>query len=189
MDWYSYDNSATTPSLKRMAAMYDAGRVKRLHGRATVAEHPISSHVYGTLVLAVELSALNDVRLEKVMLALLYHDAAELVTGDVPAPVKRENPLLAQTLQQLEQRWERKMGLRLPDDLTQLEKQLVKACDTLDLAFNVLHERTMGNRSTWVGRVFQNCMSYLEAQKDVSGVADVKRYLMLAFMYNKESES
>lgn len=161
----------------RINELYEAGRVKRLHCKATVAEHTIAQHVYGSLVLAVELCALNPgCRLDRVMLALLYHDGAELRTGDVPAPVKRENPVLAQAFQELEQAWERKMQLPIPE-LTEFEQAVVKACDTLDLAFNVLHERMMGNTNEWVRRVFLNCQRYLEEQIHVVGVRELREHL------------
>lgn len=163
--------------LTRTVVLYEAGRVKRLHAKSTVAEHTVAAHVYGSLVIAVELAALNSVRLDRVMLTLLYHDAAEVATGDIPAPVKRENPELAQWLRELEQAWESRVGLTPPGDLTELECALVKACDTLDLAFNVLYEKMMGNSSPWVHLVFTNCLRYLEEQSHVQGVADFKSHL------------
>lgn len=164
-------------NLERIAALYEAGRVKRLHTRATIAEHTVAAHVYGALVLAVELAALNDVRLDKVLLALLYHDAAEVATGDIPAPTRKASPVLAQALQKLERAWEQKMNLPLPSDLTPLEQALVRACDTLDLAFNVLYERMLGNTHPWTYDVFHNCFAYLEDQSHICGVQELKRFL------------
>lgn len=159
---------------ERVVALYDAGRVKRLHTVPTLVECTVGQHVYGSLVLAVELAILNpDARLEAVMRALLYHDAAELHTGDVPAPTKRANRTLAMELETMELDWNYDMRLPMPADLTVLEVLMVKACDVLDLAYTAIHESIMGNAHPRLQTVYYNCVTYL-SEKEMAQVEGIR---------------
>jgi len=154
---------------EKVSTLYRSGRVKRLHKVQTVNEHSIAQHVYGSLIIGVELCEGSRVPVskEKVMTSLLYHDAAEVDTGDVPAPVKRRSQAISDALMLMEQEFD--LEHRIFVELTDAEQKIVKASDALDLAFNCLHEREMGNRTRQIEEVFNTALEYA-LETNVHGV-------------------
>jgi len=167
-------------TLERIEMLYAAGRVKRLHTVPTLLEHTVGHHVYGSLILAMELVKLENgvgvsgsnapldekyvLREWAIIYHLLYHDAPEVYTGDIPAPVKVRSPALVGVLEHMEESFYRHLFIALPL-LTTREIAMVKACDTIDLAMNMLQEARMGNhiRDPYTGAlIFDNCMEYLK---------------------------
>jgi hypothetical protein len=63
----------------------------------------------------------------------LYHDIGELVTGDVPSPVKWANKTLSAQLNAMEEEYLEQMGLVIPEDLEDHERLLVEMIDVLEL--------------------------------------------------------
>jgi 5'-deoxynucleotidase YfbR-like HD superfamily hydrolase len=164
------------PPMDRIALLYRAGEVKRLHTVYTQHVHTIAEHVYGSQVLALELCRLNkfsEASTGRVLHTLLIHDAAEVWTGDWPAPIKREKPELKDLDNLFEALFFAKQGIDQPK-LNEEEEAIVKACDTLDLAMVCMREKLMGNRSNALAEVFSNCMEYIEAQSWVLGVTFLK---------------
>jgi 5'-deoxynucleotidase YfbR-like HD superfamily hydrolase len=149
----------------RLRTLRESGEVVRTHTFLTHRNQTIAEHVYGSLIIAMELCASvlapRDEQ-ARVAFTLLYHDAPERDTGDVPAPVKRDNPDIKAALDALEQRFYDRLNIGLPD-LTERAQAIVHASDTLDLAFTCLREKQMGNRTPRLTEVFQNCMTYLVA--------------------------
>lgn len=166
------------PVISRIADLYAAGDVKRLHTVPTLRHHSIGEHVYGTIVIASELTHLNRQRAAKaamtlnyehIIKSLLYHDAPELETGDVPAPVKRADKYLAEVYDKLDTAFFDKVGIVLPL-LNEAERDIVKAADVLDLGFRVVQERLLGNRGYALGRVHANVQNYCHEHGHVIGV-------------------
>ncbi len=92
----------------------------------------------------------------KVTLVALYHDASEILTGDMPTPIKYANPLLRDTYRQVETAAEEKLLSMLPSEMQstyqpilQCEdekiEQLVKAADKLSAYIQCLEEIKAGN--------------------------------------------
>jgi 5'-deoxynucleotidase YfbR-like HD superfamily hydrolase len=165
--------------MDRVAILYRAGEVKRLHTVYTQHTHTIAEHVYGSQVLALELCRLNNLdeaSQGRVLQMLLLHDAPEVWTGDWPAPIKRTSPALKGLGEHLEREFYNKNDIYLPN-LNPTEEAIVKACDTLDLAMTCMRERLMGNRSSALAAVFNNCMSYITAQSWVHGVTALAKQI------------
>ncbi len=108
----------------------------------------ISQTIFGT-----------DVRPETVAVAALYHDASEILTGDMPTPVKYKTEPLRRAYKALEgdaaPRWPRLLpdavragmdGYLTGDVLTQKERQLLKAADRLSALIKCIEEENAGNR-------------------------------------------
>ncbi|MBQ2698946.1 MAG: 5'-deoxynucleotidase [Firmicutes bacterium] len=96
----------------------------------------------------------NDVGLA-VQLALM-HDAPEVLTGDLPTPVKYFNPRIHSAYQEIEQVAEEKLLSYLPDELAEAyrpllqpadspELRLVKAADKISAHLKCLGESYAGN--------------------------------------------
>jgi hypothetical protein len=117
----------------------DAGAVKRYHTVRTVRQQDLSAHTHGVLMLIKQVYPECSRHL---LIAAMHHDLPELITGDVPAPVKRSSPGLAVVLEELE-----KGAAPLYQDmgLTPFEECVLKWCDTFELVLYCMEEVLMGN--------------------------------------------
>lgn len=68
----------------------------------------------------------------KAALVGLYHDASEIITGDMPTPVKYYNKELKEAYKQVEAIADDKLLEKLPDDLRPAFEQVFKAEDNED---------------------------------------------------------
>lgn len=94
-----------------------------------------------------------------VAVAALYHDCSEVITGDLPSPVKYHSTAIRQAYHSIERSAERELVQLLPeelrDDFAALvieeqvpdeHRQLVKAADTLSAYLKCQAEVKAGNR-------------------------------------------
>lgn len=88
--------------------------------------------------------------------AALYHDASEILTGDMPTPIKYDNPAIQQAYKQVESVAEEKLLSMLPDDLREEFRPaitipdeniraVVKAADKLSAYLKCVEEVKGGN--------------------------------------------
>ena len=88
--------------------------------------------------------------------AALYHDASEILTGDMPTPIKYDNPAIRSAYQDVEAVAERKLLQMLPPELqgvyepilTEADpeiRQVVKAADKLSAYIKCVEELKAGN--------------------------------------------
>ena len=142
--------------------------------RNTFSEN-LTEHSYMTAVLAHALALIRRdiLKLEgpepdRCAVAALYHDASEILTGDLPTPVKYYNPDIKQAYKQVEKIACNRLLSMLPEQLRQsyapmiLEEdeavtQMVKAADKLSAYLKCLEEQKAGNtefesaaNQTWV---------------------------------------
>lgn len=124
----------------------------------------LSQHSYEVSVLAHALAVLGNRRLGKqydvaqAALLGLYHDVPEIITGDMPTPVKYFNREMRSAFATVEQHASGQLLAMLPDDLQadyapllQTEEAsdltvLVKAADKLSAYIKCIEERKAGNR-------------------------------------------
>jgi 5'-deoxynucleotidase YfbR-like HD superfamily hydrolase len=156
-----------------------AGLVTRLHTVPTVGPHTLARHVYGAQVMALALLA-RCPRADRgrVLEALLLHDAPEVDTGDIPAPLKRAHPLVQAAMNNLEREWYADHDIKLPV-LSDLEQRIVKACDILDLGWACVEEVRLGNATRQMRLVFANVCEYLQEYIDVPGVVDLRETMCI----------
>jgi len=93
----------------------------------------------------------------RVVMLALYHDASEVMTGDLPTPVKYHNSQLKGAFKELESLASKSLLDQLPEefqdsyrelclgDENSLEGQLVKAADKISAWLKCIEERRMGN--------------------------------------------
>ena len=90
--------------------------------RNTQAEN-IQEHSHMVAVLAHALAVIQNryyggqVDPGAVAVAALYHDASEILTGDMPTPIKYDNPDIQTAYKEIEAVAERKLLSMLPGDL------------------------------------------------------------------------
>lgn len=113
----------------------------------------------------------GNVNADRVATLAMYHDASEVITGDLPTPVKYSNPTIKEAYKAIEENAISNLLSFLPEDLVDdyqaiLEPKdedaeamkLVKAADTLCAYIKCLEERALGNNE------FNRAKSTLEAK-------------------------
>ena len=100
----------------------------------------------------------GEIRPERVAAAALYHDAPEILTGDLPTPVKYQTEAMRAACKALERAGAETMARLLPgplqaemagwlrgEALTGAEKTLLKAADRLSALIKCLEEGAAGS--------------------------------------------
>ncbi len=131
--------------------------------RNTFSEN-IQEHSYQVAVLAHALALIRRDILclpgpdpDKCAVAAMYHDVSEILTGDLPTPIKYYNPEIRQAYKQVEQVAGNRLLDRLPPPLRQSYETLVleddpavtptvKAADKLSAYIKCIEELKAGNR-------------------------------------------
>lgn len=131
--------------------------------RNTVPENDME-HCMQTALIAHGIAVLGKVRYhrevdpERVVMIALYHDASEVITGDLPTPVKYKNPSIQDAYGEIEAHAREQLLDMLPTDLrpyftnyvqpdeTTYEWKLVKAADRISAYLKCIEEEKMGNR-------------------------------------------
>ncbi len=125
----------------------------------------LSEHSLETAMLAHILAVIGNRRLkrqyplEHIVLHALYHDCSEILTGDLPTPVKYDNPALHGSYKDVERAACDRLASLLPSDLRddvapylsgdRLDadsRRLVKAADRLSALIKCIEEEKAGNR-------------------------------------------
>lgn len=87
----------------------------------------------------------------------LYHDAHEIITGDMPTPVKYDNEMLTTAFKAVEESANEKLLMKLPEDLREAFSPLltgsddaellplVKVADRISALIKCIEERKAGN--------------------------------------------
>ena len=99
----------------------------------------------------------RDIDPEHVLALALYHDAQEVVTGDLPTPVKYHSPELQSAYHRMEKEAAERIVTLAPEELREAYRpyfipsqnaayQLVKAADRIAAYIKCVEERQAGNR-------------------------------------------
>lgn len=126
----------------------------------------LCEHSLETAMIAHLLATIRNVRFggnvnpERAAVIALYHDSSEIITGDLPTPVKYNNPQIKTAYKAVEQQATSQLLTYLPDDLKVIykkiliaengnedmeERRLVNAADKLSALIKCIEERHMGN--------------------------------------------
>ena len=143
-------------------------RMKYIHRwalmRNTLSEN-LSEHAMETAAITHALAVIRNKRFgakvnaERAALIGLYHASTEIITGDLPPPIKYRNEDLKNSYKQMESEAGKRMLSMLPEELreeytslfepTEEDKELwvlCKAADKLTAYIKCLEEEKMGNR-------------------------------------------
>ena len=122
----------------------------------------VEEHSYEVSVLAHALAVIGqevfhkDVNPDRVAVTALFHDAPEIITGDLPTPIKYFNPAIKAAYDQVEAVAQDKLLGMLPPELAgayepllrgedEENRRYVKAADKLAAWLKCLEERKAGN--------------------------------------------
>ena len=154
MKTYSFNALVSRMKYIRRWSLMHASRTESLSEHA--ADTAILAH---TLCLIARHITGTPVRPETVAVAALYHDAQEILTGDMPTPVKYKNDRLHKAYKALEaesaaallsylpgQLHDEMAGYVTGDLLTETEARLLKAADRLSALIKCTEEVQAGNR-------------------------------------------
>ena len=127
-------------------------------------EESLTQHSYEVAVIAHALAVISNKRLgtnydaEKVALIGLFHDTSEILTGDMPTPVKYYSPEITSAYKKVEEAATGKLLDMLPDDLRSEYADLLlpakedeelwklnKAADKISALIKCIEERKAGN--------------------------------------------
>jgi 5'-deoxynucleotidase len=142
--------------------------IKRWSLMRNAIEEDVATHSWEVATLAHGLGIihnhLTNVETEKVdvnalVVAALYHDASEVITGDMPTPVKYYSPTLRDAFKEIENTAEQQLLNLLPEplraafkpalihsDLSTTEQTLLKAADRLSAWLKCGAEIRAGNK-------------------------------------------
>ncbi|ARB84412.1 MULTISPECIES: 5'-deoxynucleotidase [Yersinia] len=100
----------------------------------------------------------GNLNADRIALLAMYHDASEVITGDLPTPIKYYNPQIAHEYKKIEKVAQQKLIEMLPKELqhdfrclldehyySEEEKALVKQADALCAYLKCLEELSAGN--------------------------------------------
>ena len=124
----------------------------------------------------------RDTDPEHVMTLAVYHDATEVVTGDLPTPVKYHNEKLRSAYHRLEDYAADRLLAMLPGDLRPsfspclkqekgYDRDIVKAADRISAYIKCLEEKRAGNRE------FDYAAENLRAMLDAVELPEVHDFL------------
>ena len=122
----------------------------------------IQEHSHQVAVLAHALAVIRNEKFGgavdpgQVAVAALYHDASEILTGDMPTPIKYDNPAIQHAYKEVEAVAEKKLLHMLPQELQSVYapiltptdpdvERLVKAADKLSAYIKCVEELKAGN--------------------------------------------
>ncbi len=131
--------------------------------RSTITEN-ISEHSLDVAFISHALALIRNRRFggnvdpERCALLAMYHDVTEIITGDLPTPIKYYSREIRGAYDEVEKKAEQKLVSCLPEDLqddykplfsrTEEESELwdlVKAADKISALIKCIEERQMGN--------------------------------------------
>lgn len=132
--------------------------------RNTIKEN-IAEHSLETGMIAHALAVINniyfdgDINADRVAVYAMYHDVPEIITGDLPTPVKYFAPEIKESYHAVEEAAIKKLLNSLPEEMRDTYSQIlkenefdakyrviVKAADKLSALIKCVEEKKMGNQ-------------------------------------------
>ena len=152
------------------------------------AQENVQEHSHQVAVLAHALAVIRNekfgghVDAGQVAVAALYHDASEILTGDMPTPIKYDNPAIRRAYKDVEAVAERKLLEMLPEELQGIYEpvitscggeieELVKAADKLSAYIKCVEELKAGNNE------FREAAAQTRKALEAYGLAEVQYFL------------
>lgn len=152
----------------------------------SLSEHTLATAFTAHLLahIAAGIYQAEDVRPERVTVAALYHDISEIMTGDMPTPVKYGSAKLHDEYKKIERESAERIMAMLPgeiggamkgealgDDLSEREKKILKAADKIS-ALQKCEEEAM-NGNTEFRSAYESTLNFLKGD----GLPETAYYL------------
>ena len=123
-----------------------AGGVRRYHEWPTVQTQTNAEHSWNVMRIYHEIFEKEETSgfSGKLLVYLMYHDCGEIGVGDLPYPIKKNNPALKLEMERLEEASRIAQGIVLPE-LSAWETMVAKLCDMIEMFEFGLEEVRRGN--------------------------------------------
>lgn len=154
--------------------MYRLRYIKRWSLMRNIVEENVAEHSFHVAMLTHMLCTIANeiygrgVDTNKAVTMALFHDATEVLTGDIPTPVKHHNPQILNSFRSIEQLAAERLVGMVPEELKAVYEPLVrqspesdeeavlkpyiKAADLLDAYLKCVSELSAGNREFAVAK-------------------------------------
>ena len=161
--------------------------------RNTVSEN-ISEHSNDVAVIAHALAVIKNVRFggnlnaERAAFLGLYHDMTEIITGDMPTPVKYHSEDMREAFKEVEDKAGRKLISMLPEDMARYYEsaffpqeedeylwQIVKAADKISALIKCIEEKNAGNNE--FGKALESTRASVESMAMPEADVFLKEFL------------
>ena len=166
--------------------------------RNTITEN-LSEHSLEVSMIAHALCIIGNVRYgknldaDKAAVIALYHDASEIITGDMPTPIKYYNKNIKDVFKSIENDANRQLVSQLPNDIKAAyediffkkdnlayERKLIKAADKLSALIKCIEEEKTGNRE-FIKAKEATEESLKEMTKDIPEIMDFMKEFIPSF--------
>jgi 5'-deoxynucleotidase len=147
------------------AYMYRLRYIERWSLMRNMVKENVAEHSFHVAILTHALCTIanevfkRDIATNEAVSMALFHDVTEVFTGDIPTPVKHQNPEILSNFRKIEEISADKLFSMLPPELQPMYKPLVtgksdqtelrryvKAADLLDAYLKCVTELSAGNR-------------------------------------------
>ena len=118
----------------------DGAAVRRFHTKSVISTETVGHHSHGVAMVTL---LLDPQASRSLLMAALFHDLSEHVTGDIPSPAKREYGITSQ-ISDLENKLMFEAGIQFPD-LNERDRRTLKLADIAHGALFCVQEINMGN--------------------------------------------
>ena len=145
----------------------------------------LCEHALETAIIAHALAVIENEKFganidpNKVAVYAIYHDSSEILTGDMPTPVKYYNPKIKKAYKEIENISKEKLISFLPDDLkytyskilfynkdkenNKIEQKIIKAADKISALIKCIEEEKAGNKE--FVKAYESLMETVEASE------------------------
>lgn len=136
--------------------------IKRWGLMRNTRDENLSEHSLEVSLIAHALAVISNKRLgsnvdaNAVAVCALFHDTSEILTGDLPTPIKYHNPEIKEAYKKIENIAENELIEMLPEDMRDVfsalyspddeTKKFIKAADKLSALIKCIDESNMGNK-------------------------------------------
>jgi 5'-deoxynucleotidase len=164
--------------------------IKRWGLMRNAIEENVATHSWEVATLAHALAIIRnrhfdgDVNVDRIATAALYHDATEVITGDMPTPVKYHSRVMREAFSDIEHKAEAELLALLPEDLrsdfapyieestwSDEEKELIKAADRLSALLKCQAEIQAGNKE------FEPAAGHIRQKLETDALPEVMYFL------------
>lgn len=164
--------------------------IKRWGLMRNAIEENVATHSWEVATLAHALAIIRNrhfggqVNVDRIATAALYHDATEVITGDMPTPVKYHSKVMREAFGDIEHKAEAELLALLPADLqadfapyiqesnwSDEEKELIKAADRLSALLKCQAEIQAGNKE------FEPAAGHIRQKLEADGLPEVMYFL------------